>query len=65
MTYRLFCLSGAGDFTSVDVFEAPSDEQAIALARSKRLPTRCELWEGTRLVAQIAAHLTDDWKEVR
>lgn len=56
MTYRLFCLSGTGNFTSVDTFDAESDEEAIALARGKKLPTHCELWDGNRLVAQIATH---------
>jgi len=57
MTYTLYCLNRTGDLTSVDVFEVDTDEEAIALARSKQLPARCELWEGTRLVDQIATHL--------
>jgi len=56
MAYRLFCLSGTGNFTSVEAFDAESDEEAIFLARAKKIPNLCELWDGNRLVAQIPAH---------
>jgi len=57
MAYRLFCLSGTGNFTSVETFDVQSDEEAISLARARKLPIMCELWDGNRLVAQIPAHL--------
>jgi hypothetical protein len=54
--YRLYCLKGASHIAHGEWIEADSDEQAIALVRAKRLGLNCELWEGSRLVARIAAH---------
>jgi hypothetical protein len=62
VTYRLFCLNRTGNFTGVDSFDADDDEQAIAIAVAKKLPTKCELWKGNRLVAQIGAHQEVNWK---
>ena len=54
--YRLYCLDGAGRITgAADVIEAPSDEEAIAIARERSPETRCEIWQGRRLVATIPA----------
>lgn len=54
--YRLYCLDGDGSFTTVHEIDAASDAEAIAKARQKQIPVRCELWEGARMVAVIDAH---------
>jgi hypothetical protein len=38
-----------------DLLEAASDEAAIAEAKARGFGTKCEIWEGTRLVAQLEA----------
>jgi hypothetical protein len=54
--YRLYCLDGANRITSAEGISAASDEQAIELARAKKLPVKCELWYRDRLVARISAY---------
>jgi hypothetical protein len=54
--YRLYCLDGAGQIAGApELVAAESDEQALAAARALNKSMRCELWLGTRLVAQIPA----------
>jgi hypothetical protein len=52
--YRLYCLGGDGRIESRHDIEAESDEDAIMIARAKKLPVKCELWERARKVAVIA-----------
>ena len=52
--YRLYCLNGVGKITNSHEIEAKNDDEAEALAREKKLPTKCELWKRDRLVATIA-----------
>ena len=54
--YRLYCLDGVGKFTAAETILADSDNEAIELARTKKLEVKCELWERNRLVATIPAH---------
>jgi hypothetical protein len=54
--YRLYCLDGANKITRAHEINAKSDEDAIMIARSKKMPVKCELWHRDRLVARIAAH---------
>jgi len=51
--YRMYCLDRAGKIESAVWIAADSDEEAIAYAREKRLPTACEVWDRNRLVAEI------------
>jgi hypothetical protein len=51
--YRLYCLGGDGKIEHRHDIEAESDEDAIMIARSKKLPVKCELWERARKVAVI------------
>ena len=51
--YRVYCFDVASNQLSGDVIYAASDEDAIAMAQSLATGTKCELWEGRRLVAQI------------
>ena len=51
--YRIYCFDAARHVVSVDEIEASSDEQAIAMAEEAGFGTKCELWDGRRLVAQL------------
>jgi len=54
--YRLYCLDGVGRISAAgEVIEAESDDEAIEIVRSKMLHLSCELWQGTRLVANFPA----------
>jgi hypothetical protein len=53
-SYRLYCLDGAGRIGFAEWIEAPNDSDAVEEARRmKRTATRCEVWQGTRLVAAL------------
>lgn len=54
--YRLYSFDG--DLLHIHDAEwivAETDEDAVAEAHARRKPVRCELWQGTRLVAEIPA----------
>jgi hypothetical protein len=53
--YRLYCLDGANRIARAEAVSAASEEDAIAIARAMKLPTKCELWYRDRLVARIPA----------
>jgi hypothetical protein len=53
--YRLYCLNDHGRFAKSHEIEARDDEDALAKARAMKLPVRCELWSGNRLVAELPA----------
>jgi hypothetical protein len=52
-TYRIYCYDGARKIVTADWIEAASDEEAIAKAQAAGFGSRCEIWEGKRLVAQL------------
>lgn len=52
--YRLYCLDGAGRFTTVHEIQAQDDEDAVRQARAKLLGVTCELWEHGRLIVKLA-----------
>jgi hypothetical protein len=55
--YRLYCLDTNGKISdSGEVIQASSDDEALAIARSKKLAVHCELWLGNRLVGPVPAH---------
>jgi hypothetical protein len=54
-TYRVYCYDGARNIVTADWIEAASDEEAIAEARAKGFGSKCEIWEGSRLVAALDA----------
>lgn len=54
-TYRVYCYDGARKQLTNDLIEAASDDEAIAQANGMGFGTKCELWEGNRLVAQLEA----------
>lgn len=53
-TYRVYCYDAVHKVVSVELIEAASDEQAIAAAQAAGFGSRCEIWDGRRLVAQLA-----------
>ena len=54
-TYRVYCFDGVHKDLRHDLIEAASDDEAIALANAMDFGTKCELWEGNRLVVELEA----------
>jgi hypothetical protein len=54
-TYRIYCFDGVQRVVSADWLEAASDEEAIAKAEAAGFGSRCEIWDGRRLVASLGA----------
>ena len=54
-TYRVYCYDGARKQLTNDLIKAATDDEAIARANRMGFGTRCELWEGNRLVAELEA----------
>ena len=52
-TYRVYCFDGVHKILNHDLIEAASDDEAIAMANAMDYGTKCELWEGSRLVAEL------------
>lgn len=56
-TYRVYCYDGARNIVTADFLKASSDEEAIANAKAAGFGSMCEIWDGTRLVAQLEGEL--------
>jgi hypothetical protein len=54
--YRLYCLNESGRFTKSHDIDARDDEEALAKARTMKLPVLCELWSRDRFVAKLPPH---------
>jgi hypothetical protein len=52
-TYRIYCYDAVMKTVSSDLIEAVSDEDAIAHAHAAGFGSKCEIWEGNRLVATL------------
>jgi hypothetical protein len=52
-TYRVYCYDAAHKILTGDWLDAASDEEAIAKAHAQGFGTKCELWDGRRLVAEL------------
>ena len=52
-SYRVYCYDAAQKMLSADWIEAADDEGAVIAARNAGFGTKCEIWEGKRLVAQL------------
>ena len=52
-TYRVYCYDGAHHIVTAELIDAASDEEAIAKAEAAGFGTKCEIWQGKRLVAQL------------
>ena len=53
-TYRVYCYDARQAVVSADFLEAHSDEEAIAIAQQRGFRSKCELWDGKRLVAELS-----------
>lgn len=53
--YQLHCMDAAGNVCTVEWLDAKNDDEAIVLARARKLHEQCEVWSGNRLVASIRA----------
>lgn len=53
-TYRVYCFDAARRMVTADFIDAVSDEEAIAKAEAKGFGSKCEIWDGRRLVAELA-----------
>ena len=51
--YRYYCLDGAGHLHDAEWFHAENDEEAIAQIAAKHPDSKCEIWQGKRLVAAL------------
>ena len=51
--YRVYCIDGVDKIASSEWIEAEDDEAAAELVRERHDGFKCELWQGTRLVARI------------
>lgn len=51
--YQLYCKDEAGRAHEAEWLDAKNDDEAIVLARSRKLHGPCEVWNGNRLVATI------------
>lgn len=54
-TYRIYCYDAANRVVTADFVEAPTDEDAIAKIQTAGFGTKCEIWQGKRLAAQLEA----------
>ena len=51
--YRVYCYDGSKMTLTGDLIQASSDEDAIAKAEARGFGSRCEIWDGNRLVAEL------------
>ena len=51
--YRVYCYDGSNMTLTGDLIQAASDEEAIAKAEARAFGSKCEIWQGTRLVAEL------------
>lgn len=54
-TYRVYCFDAAQKILSADLLNAADDKDAIAQAYAMGFGTKCEIWDGHRLVARLQA----------
>lgn len=51
--YRVYCFDIERGTVSAEFLKAASDEDAVAKAREAGFGSKCEIWDGKRLVAQL------------
>jgi hypothetical protein len=54
-TYRIYCFDAALKMLNTDMIEAASDEAVITHAETAGFGSKCEIWDGQRLVARLEA----------
>lgn len=58
--YRYYRLDGVGHIQGAEWLDAASDEDAIALLKSKHSDGTWELWKGKRLIGRIRSDPSSD-----
>lgn len=53
-TYRVYSFDSVHHVLSSDLLQAADDENAIAMAEAAGFGSKCEIWDGRRMVAQLA-----------
>ena len=51
--YRIYSFDGANMTVSGDLIEAENDAEATAAMHSRGFGSKCEIWDGDRLVCQL------------
>lgn len=54
-TYRIYCYDVGPRIVTAEFIEAVDDADAIARAQAAGFGSKCEIWDGKRLVAQLEA----------
>ena len=54
-TYRICCYDAARRLLTADWLDAADDADAIAKAHEHGFGSKCEIWDGSRLVAELEA----------
>lgn len=54
-TFRIYCFDAAHRVVTADWIDAADDEDAVAKAYADGFGSKCELWDGRRLVASLEA----------
>jgi hypothetical protein len=52
-TYRVYCYDARMKTVSSDFIDAATDEEAIAQAEARGFGSKCEIWDGNRMVAKL------------
>ena len=52
-TYRVYAFDLARKEVTADFIKARSDEEVVAAVEAAGFGSKCEIWDGKRLVAQI------------
>lgn len=52
-TYRVYCYDMVRKVVSADFIKAADDTDAIVQAEAAGFGSKCEIWDGKRLVAQL------------
>lgn len=53
--YRYYVLNGIGCLNETELFQADSDAEAIKQIEALHPGFRCEIWRGSRLVAELSS----------
>ena len=51
--YRLYCLGDRDEIIASHWVKAPTDEEALEMVKKEHPNSRCELWHGKRLIAEV------------
>jgi len=52
-TYRIYCYDSRSKILSAEWLDATTDEESIAESKALGFGSKCEIWNGDRMVAQL------------